>query len=230
MRIKNICWGLFYLALAVIIVLSQLGVLTGFSWWSIAISLLCIPLMVKSIMKREFLGVFIPLAIIARVFAVPLHIQSLSIWILILVGTILSIGFSFIFPKHRNHYEHHVDFDNIENIASDDEKVTIYSNFGASVKYIKSENLKIVNIQSRFSGVKVYLDSASLSDDGVNIIIHSRFSGIELYIPKECRVEYSIDGSMQGTEESGHTNAEKTGPTITISGQSDFSGISVKYV
>lgn len=233
MKSKSIYWGLFCIALAVVIAITQLGILVDIGWLSIAATLLMLPLIIKSIIRREFFGVFIPLALIAMLFSKQLGIENISNWALIGIAVLLIIGFSFIFPGRKGQHngeKHGFLNKSIKTETSNDEEVFLYSKFGASVKYINSNNLRHVNIDSSFSGVKVYLDGATLSSDGVIIDVWSDFSGIELYVPKECQIENKVDCFLSGIDEEGIKNYSTTGPIIKLNGKISFSGITIKYV
>lgn len=234
MKNKSVFWGLFCISIAVLIVISKLGMFLEFNWFSIVVAVLMLPLIISSIIGRDFFGVIMPLAIIAIMFTKQLGIENFSSFTIIGIALLLIIGLSIIFPNKRakeNYKTNHSFHDgNVKTEVINDEEVSLYSKFGGSAKYINSNNLRHVRVDASFSGIKVYLDGATFSSDGVTIEIWSDFSGVELYIPKECNVEKSIECFFAGTDEEGIKNSPKTGAKIMLSGKIKFSGVTIIYV
>ena len=78
MKGKNLIWGLFFILAGAAVILSKLGLLGGVSALSVVISLLLIPIIVNSIRRLNFWGIFCPLAVMAILFAEPLGIEKLT--------------------------------------------------------------------------------------------------------------------------------------------------------
>ena len=66
MKGKNLIWGLFFILAGAAVILSKLGLLGGVSALSVVISLLLIPIIVNSIRRLNFWGIFCPLAVMAE--------------------------------------------------------------------------------------------------------------------------------------------------------------------
>ena len=233
MKRKNIIWGLFFIAAAAVVMLNQTGMLVHMSLWTLLVSLALVPAVVTSVIHKNFAGIFIPLAIYAILFAEPLGIEKFTPWPVLGAAVFLSIGFTMIFP-HKHHHDH-IEEDTpehwkengavIEN--SDSENAYVKSNWSGTVKYITSQNLKSVDIDGSFSGTKVYLDNAKLSNGRATINANLSFAGVDLYVPKEWKVINDVKCTFAGSEEKGLKNYENDDNIITLTGNIKFSGISI---
>lgn len=102
MKNKSYFWGTFFILSAVLLILNALGLLAGVSIVSLILTLLLIPLIVKSIRYASFSGVLFPLAVIAILFDKQLGIEKLTPWPVLGIALFLSIGLSLLFPKRHN--------------------------------------------------------------------------------------------------------------------------------
>ena len=100
-------WGLFFIVGAALIIVNQLGCLTGISLFSLICTLLLIPIIIKSIAYRSFAGILFPIALLGIIYAEPLGITALSPWPLLAAALFGSIGLSLIF--HKSHHKYNYD-------------------------------------------------------------------------------------------------------------------------
>ena len=101
----------------------------------------------------------------------------------------ISLGLtSIIHPKKR-----HIEIEDIE--YSTNSIINITSSFGEKVQYIQTNDLQYVTIDSKFSGLKLYFDQATIQNQAT-IEIDGNFTGIELYIPKEWNVQSHVAPSL----------------------------------
>lgn len=240
MKSKNLVWGLFFLVAAVLVILNQTGVFVGISIWSLAITLLLIPVIVSSIRSLSFPGIFFPLAILAILFDEPLGIEKFTPWPVLGCALFLSIGLMILFPqKHRwdkwkdgnesgtEKYDNSQDW---QEESSDGEHIFFNNRFTGSVKYVTSNAFHDVNIKSSFGGMKVYFDNAQMDGDTANGVVYAEFSGIELYVPRDWTVVNQISCSFGGVDEKGLKGYEKSGKKLILKGNTKFSGVSIIYV
>lgn len=242
MKVKNIAWGLFFVAAAGLIILSQTNVLEGLGFWSIVISLLMVPIIVKSIASRSFGGVLIPLAIILIAFDDALGIERFTPWPVLGCVVFLSVGLHFLFPyknewkkKFDQHFDTHIADGavmetNFSEESSDGEHVYFCNRFAGSVKYMTSEPFADVNIRSSFGGTKIYFDSAVMKGESADVNLDAEFTGVELYIPKEWTLLNKLGCSFGGVDEKGLSGSVKNGKTLVLNGRLRFSGVTVHYV
>jgi len=235
MKGKNIFWGLFFIVAAGLIVVNQMGYLAGITTLNLVLTILLIPIILKSILSLNFAGVFFPVALLGILFADNLGINDFVPVPILIVAAFLSLGFSLVFSKQikvklgaftiDGHDEH---FDQVVN-TEDEDNVSLGVKFGSSIKYVNSKNLKQANFSCSFGALKIYLDNATISPEGAVINLDISFSGVEMYVPKEWKVINGIDATLAGVEEKYKRNGEETA-TIKLAGKASFSGIEIIYI
>ena len=230
MKTKNVFWGLFFIAAAGVIVLNQLGFLTGITLPVLVVSLLLLPIIVVSCARLTFTGIFFPLAVLGILFAEPLGIQNLVPWPILIVALFATIGFSIIFGHHKKfvHVIHHEGFDEVIN-TEDEDVVNFKVSFGSSIKYINSKNLKQANISCSFGALQLYLDTATISEEGAVINLDVSFSGVEIYVPRDWKIINGIQTTLAGVDEK-YNRYTHDGPTITLKGNASLAGVEIIYV
>lgn len=234
MKRNNIFWGLFFILSATLIILNQFDILIGVDVCKLIISLLLLPIIFVSIKNRFFGGILFPLAIIAIIFDKALEIEQMTPWPILGVALFLSIGLSFIFPnKYKEEIKKTVFEDpemKFEEESLDGSEVNVYLKFGASTKYISSQNLRKVNINCSFSGTKIFFDNSNIDGNDAVVNIASKFSGIELYVPRGWHVKSEVDCVLGGIEDKGVRNSGVVEKVLILRGKISFSGITIVYI
>ena len=235
MKNKNWFWGLFFIVAAALIVFNQFGYLADISLVSLVLTILLVPIIIKSLTTFNFTGILFPLAFLGIIYAEPLRITNLTPWPILITALFLSIGFHIIFGKHINGgcgdfgcFGNGENFKEIVN-NQDENNVEYRVTFSSGIKYVNSENLKNVRLSSSFGALKVFFDNSKRDEDGVTIYLDASFSGVELYIPKEWKIVNNLNVSLGGVEEK-NRRVEATGPLVTFSGNVSFSGVEIIYV
>ncbi len=230
--VKNLFWGLFFIAGAVLVLCQQMGLLEGIGLISLLITILLAPVLIKSIVHVNFFGIFFSLALLAIVYAEPLRIEALTPWPALAAALLLSIGFSIIF--RRTHCPHigvfHHDSLDEKTDHYEESDVSFSESFGASSKYLDGEKLRRAHIKCSFGGMKIYFNSAELNPEGAVLALECSFSGIEIFIPKEWRVKNNIQVTLGGVDEKNRNYAKPDAPVLTLEGSLSFGGIEIIYV
>lgn len=233
MKTRNLFWGIFFIVAAVAIILNQLGIFTGVSLINLVITILLIPIIIKSIKYINFAGILIPLSIIAILYADKLGIQNLTPWPILGAAIFLSIGLSFIIhPRnHRNiNGKNDEGFSSEESINETDKgEVNIYTRFSSSIKYINSDNLKNANLDCSFGAMKVYLDNVKFEGDEGIIDFNISFSGVEIYVPKQWKIINNVDCVLAAIEEKNRP-IEEGKVRVVLKGKTSFSGVEIIYI
>ena len=239
MKNKNWFWGLFFIAAAALIVLSQFGVLSDVSLISLILTILLIPVIIKSAIALNFTGILFPIAFLGIIYAEPLGITNLVPWPILITALFLSIGFHILFGKHIGNFinisgSNSSCFSNDEHFKEivnnqDESNVEYRVNFSSGVKYINSENLKNVKLSCSFGALKAFFDNSTPDENGVTIYLDSSFSGVELYLPKEWKIVNNLNVSLSGVEEK-NRRVDSNGPTVTFLGNISFSGVEIIYI
>lgn len=230
MKSKNIYWGLFFIIMAALIILNQIGLLGGINIFSLIISILMIPIIISSIKHTNFGGILFPLAIVAILYSKELGIEALTPWPILGVALFLSIGLSFIVPPKPYIFQnHHHEFGENTEEHPEEGVINISAKLAASIKYIDTENLKRVNVYCSCAGSKIYFDHAKMLENEVIVNMEINCSGVELYIPKTWNVEDRMTCVMGGIEEKGRKETNGEEKKIILTGKSNLSGISIIY-
>ncbi|MDP4132747.1 MAG: hypothetical protein Q8882_01900 [Bacillota bacterium] len=225
----KIMWGITFILAAALIVAEGLGYLGSMSLFGLIISVLLVPVIITNIIYLDFPGFLFPLAIIGIIYAKPLGIEKLSPWPILLIAVLLSIGLSFIFPNkgHRKMHSKHIAEEVID--GNENDELNFEAKFTGSVKYVNAKNIKNVNIDCSFGGLKVYFDHADINEAGANINFNLSFSGAEIYIPRSWEVINNVNCIVGGVEVKG-VRADNTDKKITLNGKVSFAGITIIYV
>jgi len=226
-------WGLFFIAGGAAIIVNQLGYFTEISLFSMVFTIFLAAVFIKSTIHLNFFGMLFTIAALCIIYSEPLGLDSITPWPVLITAMLGSVGLSILFHKPGKYirfHNHHNPNNFGEVINGADENIVDFGvTFGSSTKYVNSDNLEKANFSCSFGALAVYLDTAKVSKNGAVINIDASFSGVELYIPKSWNVTNSINATLSGVEER-NRRYETTGPTVTLTGNAQFSGIEIIYI
>lgn len=234
MKASNIFWGVFFILAAIAIILNQFGLLAGISLINLIITILLIPIIITSIKHINFSGILIPLAIIGIIYSKNLGIEALTPWPLLGSAIFLSIGLSLLIKPKPYNFENKnhkmKSFDDEEFVeGSEKGEVSLYTRFSESIKYINSKNLKKVNIDCSFGGMKVYFDNSKIEDNEAIVYIDASFAGVELYVPKDWNIINNVSCIFGGIDEK--NKKENLGEkNLILRGKVSFAGVEIRYI
>ena len=236
---KRYFWGAFLLFAAVFIVISQMGYLPDVGVFSLLGTVGCIAIIIYSIPSGSFGGILFPLAVIGILYDDQLGITAITPWTILLTALLGTIGLNLIFSplkskyrfgkKYKENLERRQEFGDESGESVNGENVWLKSNFGSLIRYVTSEDLRYVSLDSSFSGVKIYLDNARVPAGNVTFDINSSFSGVELYVPKNWEINNHIHSAFGAVDQKNKSNEEKN-VTLTLEGENTFGGITIFYV
>ena len=230
MKNNKLFWGLFFIMSAVFIFISGLGYCKSFNFMSLTLTTLLIVIIIKSIKKINFTGIFFPLAFIGIIFSNQLGISSITPWPILTIALFLNIGFNFLFGKHHFNWFHHKDkirFNNSEEI--NDNYISISSSFSSSIKYITSDDFLHGNVYCSFSSLKLYFYDAVMKNDNASIDLSISFATVDLYIPKGWNVIITSDPTLGSISEKNKHDTVYTN-TLTINGDISLSSLNIYYL
>ncbi len=101
MKFNKIFWGIFLLVSAGIIIASQVTSFATVSVTSLIITMFLAAIIITSVVKLEYFGIFVPMAFLYMIYYEPLGLKPIRFWILILVSVLISGGFTLIFKKKK---------------------------------------------------------------------------------------------------------------------------------
>lgn len=76
-----------------------------------------------------------------------------------------------------------------ESIGENGEKVSIESVFSKCVRYVHSQSLRKLSVSTVMSPVTIYLDQTQLKDGRGKLDLDAVFSKVDIYIPREWEVQ-----------------------------------------
>jgi len=246
MKRHSIFWGGILLGSGVLLVLYALGIGSQFALVPVIGSLLLLAVSISSFAELNFIFGLLPLPIIAYLWRDRLGIADMNLWLLLLAAFLLGIGLSSIFWRFKkNKYQdrwHHGyhgrhgrygrrgDWSSSSTTTSEDENevVVVDATFGEQIKYVRSTNLKKVQISSSFSSVKVYFDGCTVSPEGLTIMVDCNFSGIVLNIPRTWNIDNQTRSAFGSVEGAILSSGDYT--QVTLIGDVHFGGVKINYL
>ena len=236
MKLERIFWGIFFILGAVFIIAGKLGFMQNVGIWSLILTVFLAAVLIKSILKIKFMGIFLSLALLAIVYAEPLQIQAITPWPVLGAGVLLGIGCTLIFPKKhgkkwkdRIKVEYNGDGEERVINETDGSDCSCSAHFGSSIKYINSDEFVSAYLEANFGEIKAYFDNAIMKGTEASVNIDNNFAGMELYVPKTWRVVNKLDSAFGGVDEKGHSAPDGV-HTLYLHGDNNFGGITIIYI
>ncbi|MFT8825479.1 MAG: hypothetical protein ABF536_06630 [Liquorilactobacillus mali] len=233
MRAKRFFLGIIILILATLLVSTKLDIISfHFKFWTIALTVLFIFLLVQGIIYRRISQSVFAVAFLVILYAKELGIERLGTWTIFLVACLVSVGLSLIFKSFgRNmkgdwNWKHKIS--SLETDTSE-KKIKISESMSSSVRYVKANNLEQVDISSRIASLKIYFDNVEFQNDEANIFINGSLSEIILFFPKEWKVFVNIN-SVLSEVETAQEEENIFDKRIYINGNLNLSELKIKYI
>ena len=244
---SRIFWGVGLIAAAVFLVIDQLHLLPfTIGFWAIFWTVVFVASLITSVINRNLYGAIFSIAFLVIVYAKPLHISALSPWTILLVAILVSAGISLIFRNsfkptiiingkkvnanwsdliNKNFKADNVITDNSFGVDSDN--VVISGKMTEASRYIHSQNLKTVTIDSSMGDVSVYLDDAKAAGDEVIMNINTSMCDVDVYIPSDWQVENNMQNSLSDVD---IDHSKGTGTKLILQGRNTMGDLTVKHV
>lgn len=244
---SRIFWGVGLIAAAVFLVIDQLHLLPfTIGFWAIFWTVVFVASLITSVINRNLYGAIFSIAFLVIVYAKPLHISALSPWTILLVAILVSAGISLIFRNsfkptiiingkkvnanwsdliNKNFKADNVITDNSFGVDSDN--VVISGKMTEASRYIHSQNLKTVTIDSSMGDVSVYLDDAKAAGDEVIMNVNTSMCDVNVYIPSDWQVENNMQNSLSNVD---IDHSKGTGTKLILQGRNTMGDLTVKHV
>ena len=232
MKKDRIFWGLVFILGGVFLIISKLGYFPDVNLFSLLLTIFLVVIIVKSFIRINFVGILFPIAFICIIYDKQLGITNITPWTVLIAALLGSIGLSMIFHKPTKWVDKKYDYEDykFERIDLEDESHVRYKNsFGASIKYINTDNFEQADFNCSFGALKVYFDNATMENSNAIVRIDASFSGIELYVPKTWNIDDKTNVFLGGISEK-NKNDKITTNTLTLVGDINFSGVEIIYI
>lgn len=251
----NIFWGFFFLAAAALVLLNQF-IQFPFNIFQLLVAIFLVSIIVKSVPRRQFFGIFIPLALLVNMFSKSLfHISGRITVSLVVSAVFLSIGLTIFFKGRRvdefngsySSFDNYGRADNTHNFSGDENRgyantnnqafhtgsednfANCSVNFSGKSHYLHAKSLERANLSCNFGELKVYFDQSQVSPQGAEINLDCSFGQIELYIPREWNVTNRLSSTLGSIEEN-YRPLQGTGPQVNLNGGVTLGTIRVFFV
>lgn len=246
---KRIFWGVFFIAAAVFILAMQFTGFTDIGFWSIAAAVFLLAVLVQSIVKANFFGIFLPAVCLYAIFQKPLDWPQASFWMLLLAACIVSIGFSMIFShkkiffNKRPHINVHVSSKNgekkeysgeafrgttVEHDADDFPRAEV--NFSESIQYLQGQAIQSGRFEVNFGHLELHFEEAGLAPEGAEIVLECSFGSIDIYVPKGWRIINNTNATLSGIDIPSSAHAGEDGsPRLYLKGNVQLGSVATHY-
>lgn len=243
LKMNRIFWGLFFIAAAVLLLVSQLGFLGGYSFFSMVMAVFFSACLIKSIASKSISGALFSIAFLCIIFDEALGIEMLTPWPVLGAALLGSIGCSFFYRPKKYYCKNHIDCEagwdtdavkyhkcqNESAEAVDGDQLDLHISFAGGIRYVNSDNFQSANIQCSFGSLKIYFDNALIQNSPAVINLDVAFGGVELYLPKTWKVIDHSDHIFGGIDEKGKCSSDAV-PAVILNGTVRFSGVEIIYI
>ena len=224
---KNVIWGLFFVAIGIILGGNVLGIFDiniFFSgWWTLFI---IIPSFIGIVTEKEKIGscIFFLIGVVLLLSCRGLFDLEL-VWKLLLPAIIIAIGLSMIFKNTVNKEVNNNIKKLNENINSNEGYT---STFSGQTFNLDGEEFKGTNLNAVFGGLKLDLRKAIINNDVV-INASSIFGGIDIFVPDGYKVKVKSNSIFGGvSNDKDNNNIEGNAITIYVNAIRMFGGVQIK--
>ncbi len=237
MKKRNTFYGLFFIGVAILLLLTSMNIISlCFSLWTLVLGLIFAYTLLHSLMDLNYTGAVFSVAFLYMVFDGPLHLPDVGFATLMLVALFLSIGLSFILPnrfKNMHFHDHGKKFKNAPKGVvideADDNSVFFSNRFGATSKYVNSDDFQYGSFINEFGEMKVFFDNVKVSGSIAEIDITNSFGEMTLYVPKTWKIEDNIHVFVGAVSEKNDSKSMDL-PVLKLKGNVCFGEVAIIYV
>ncbi len=254
MKKGQIIWALVLIGIAALIIGGGLGLLPTLTF-KMSLSILFGAVALISLWHIEFFGLFFSLAVLGILYAPQLHIEAITPFPLLLAALLLTIAFYLLFgkwtakrkakrtAKHSDWAKQHCTSNQYQNVKGEHvydtsfgenvEQVTgellMFKNtFGATSKYVSTDNFKSATLENSFGELKVYFDNAMMQGAEATITVNNSFGETEIFIPRTWAVDNQIN-VMLGEVSEKSQNQPDGRHTILLTGSVSLGELQIIY-
>lgn len=226
----RIFWGVLMIALAVVLILSAVGVgfglPAGISAGEIILGLLCLSWAVRLCTGRRFTELPLPLIGMVMIFeseiATALNVESGDLapwWLFVLVAILLSWGLKLLFPrKRRRWFRMNANGNSLH-------KESTFS--GSAVHYFDCSEHFEGSVENNMGSSSVYFTNQELYAGGSTLRVENNLGSLIVHVPGDWCVTTSIDNSLGAIKID--ADLEGTGSKLlTIVGENNLGSIVIK--
>lgn len=234
---RKIFWGIFFIVMALIVIVSKLGILPDVGVFALLATVFLVWMAVDGVRHRNFYEMLFAVAFLCIIYDGPLGIEALTPWTVLAAALLLSIGLSLLFggkgkKKHRIEFEW--DSDGSRGIGSTKEQcsgehIRCENNFGSAIRYINSDNFCRAYLENNFGSMTIYFDNAIIQGETAFVEVENNFGETILYIPKEWKVQNELEHCFGNINEHGKVIGTSSA-VLYLKGETNFGIIEIYYI
>ncbi|NLP48287.1 MAG: hypothetical protein GX345_05010, partial [Clostridiales bacterium] len=178
MRFNKIFWGIFLLVSAGVIIASQVTSFATVSAISILITIFLAAIMITSIVRLEYFGIFVPMAFLYMIYYEPFDLPPIKAWILLVASVFVATGFSLIFKKKRKISSYTMPGGHRMGTVSDsteDDNPNVKVSMNSYSKFLRANNYNRGTFNVSFGNLELYFDNVNLAPYGAEANINCNF-------------------------------------------------------
>lgn len=234
MKGKNIFWGLFLVVSAALIIASQVTTFDTVSAVSILATVFLSAIIISSVVRMEFFGIFVPTAFLYMIYNEPLNLMFIRPVILLSAAVLAAVGCSLIFrkrPKKAIFANYPSNQYNPPNDSVNDNNPYVKASMGSSSKYLRADALQGGQLTVSLGELSVYFDQVRLNQSGAEVFVDCSLGTLKLYIPRHWNVVDKI-GVTLGEVKNKTQQAQPvlTEPLLTLSGNVKLGSVEINYI
>ncbi len=252
-RTKSIVWGILLLAVAALLIASQVGfefTLAGLSWFQIIVLACCAYGIISGVIELHLWEAAFGAGIGYYILSEPLGWPHISLWILLLSICVAGAGLQMIFRRKKSsiHWSDEHDgkftveydsdgFEDGEDVVFAHSEEASFSGedylkgdlvFSSMAKYIESQDFRGGKTDVVFSHAKYYFDHAKLHEGKAVLNLDCVFSTVDIYVSREFNVVNNISRVFGGAD---YAEVFREGaPTLVIEGDCVFGSVRIHRV
>lgn len=221
---KNLISGLCFVGVGVLIILSSLGLLGSFGWFTLILSACLIYLLIVAVLKLNFYQMFFSIAVLFILHQEDLFNLDLSWFSIMLSAFLLATGCNMIFKDQRREKKGY--FKN--EFASADAENSAEVNFASRILYIIDQEFEVSNLECNFGNLKVYFNEAKMKDKNALVNVEANFSEVTLFVPQDWHVVDQVDTTFGSCKiQLVNTLGDNV---LIINGDVTFATLNIRYI
>ncbi len=230
MKKRKIFWGIFFVVMAMVVIVSKIGILPDVGVFSLLATVFLVWMAADGLKHRNFYEMMFAAAFLCIIYDEPLGIEALT-------ALLFGIGFSLLFGgrgKRKDSIK--LEWDSSGSGGSgilreqcSGELIRCENNFGSSIRYIHSDNFCKAYLENNFGRMTIYFDNAVIQGGTATVRVENNFGDTALYIPGEWSVENELEHVFGSINE--HGRSLGTGSAhLRLEGDTNFGNIEIYYV
>lgn len=242
-NISRILWGSGFVIAGIFLLLDQLQIINfDLSFWTVIWTIVFVALGISCIVSKDIFGIVFAIAFLVIIYAKPLHVTHLVPWTILGVALLIAIGLDMVFKKDAFKSEVFVNGKKVadkdpfraQEVLSDTSKVengediVINQRISDTSRYIASQNLRSVTIDSIIGDADIHLEQAKAAGENVVFNINTTIGDINIYLPSDWQIINELNSTFGDIEYFGYSSGTKT--KLILRGSKKVGDLEIHFV